>query len=137
MDLGLMAIVAITALVVVAGTIRLPAYWRSGGKAVEAGFRGWWPYGRTALAGWIRAIPTALFGAWAFLVALLAMMTAESIEALRGIATALAIGSSILLLLSVVLIATIVIVNRPRVVVPPGRRGEPGLLQMWISRLGR
>jgi len=47
------------------------------------------------------------------------------------------IGAGALLFVAFGVGVMVMLVNRPRFLVPPARRKEPGLVQMWIARIRR
>ncbi len=124
----------------VAGTYRLPRYWRGETSVIPLMSR-WWPFGGPLLRGWERSMPAAFASGWSLLVAFVTGSLAAAGKrtdsqplhdlAYVGIA---AIG---VFFLSLFVMATVVLFNRPKFIVPPHLRQQPGAVQEWFRAIRR
>lgn len=135
MNIGFFVVIIVIGVGTAVATLRLPRLWKTGGYDIESGFRGWWPYGDRSLKGWVRALPTSVAGAWALVIALIGMTISQVTSGpTHEVATNVAIAASVGMFLAVPIIITIIVFNRPRFLVPPPRRNEPGIIV--VSRSG-
>lgn len=84
----------------------------------------WWPYGHRSWKGWVRAIPVNSVGAFFLLVAGWMVPIGRS-----TLSDAVAVVAGCGLLICSFAFLTVMLWNRPQLVVPPNRRREPGLLR--------
>jgi hypothetical protein len=105
-------VTAIVGVFLVVGVgLRLPGIWRTGRVWGDAP-PGWWPWGVAGYRAYARAAPTLCV--W-MAVCVPAVLTGSRVLLAAVIALT-------------VLAIVVALVNRPRFVVPPARRGDPGLL---------
>jgi hypothetical protein len=99
-----------------------------------------WPYGDVAWRGCVRAIPVGGIGGWTFaVVAFWCFMSLTSFDRFEFVSNQAArnwlgwgltvslIGALAALLLSM----SVFLFNRPKLVVPPAYRNQPGAIEEW------
>ncbi len=127
----------ITVLIAVGGVRNLPRIWRHEAKHLD-NVPSWWPWGGALWRGYVRAMPTGVIGT----IVLLAVFTALALvgEQPSGpfvrpywvvVPSLVALGLAGAVMLGVVLF------NRPKAVVPPHLRDQPGALGEWTGALRR
>ncbi len=122
----------------IAATYRLPRYWRDEISVVPAMSR-WWPFGDPLLRGWERSMPAAFAAGWSLVVAFVTGWLAtvgkrtdsQTLHDLAYVGFA-AIG---VFFLSLFVLATVVLFNRPKFIVPPHLRLQPGAVQEWFRAI--
>lgn len=122
-DLGLLAALILFSCGLAAvprGMLRL---WRQGTTVFDRCPR-WWPYSARSWKGWVRSLPIGCLGAL-FLWLAGWMVLAGRSRITDGIAIVAWSG----LVICIFTMATVMLWNRPKFVVPPTRREEPGFLQ--------
>ena len=136
----LQVLVLVTLFAIMSGaTWRVGGIWRDQATAgrIFKTMRSWWLWGDALLRGWVRALAAGLVGGWLLVVSmgLAALLATDTIESSGGFALlALLVGG---LFLSLAVVASIILVNRPRFAVPPHARDEPGALAEWRSSRSR
>ena len=128
------AIVLILLLALMFGaSLRMLRVWRDSNTSerIFKTMRSWWFWGDPLLRGWIRALPVGLIGGWLLVDSMIAAaaLATETITSGVGfgILTLLVIG----LFVSLGMVATIMLFNRPRFAVPPHLRDQPGAVAEW------
>jgi hypothetical protein len=117
-------------LVWIALNVRLKAIWRDGLPYAKHNF----DRGSPAWRAWVRAT-VAL--AWLGALGLILGMVAMSLPPNLGVTTVLAAAGGLLFLGSILLGFFIALFNRPKAVIPPLYRDEPGALAEWAVRRRR
>jgi hypothetical protein len=109
--------------VVLAGTVRTAwRAWRGQSGELDR-VLGTWPFSPASWRGVVRALPVfALWGTAFFAGGVLARIGEHSVDGVVG-----AVGAAVFVF-GAVCSAGVILFNRPRFVVPPSRRHEPGLL---------
>jgi uncharacterized membrane protein YedE/YeeE len=127
--------IAVGAVIAVAARFRIPALRTPRvTDRMDRSMRSWWPFGEALLRGWIRRTPTAIGGLWIALG--IVVVGVPSTGAQPG--TALYALGSVLIPLIVMLvlwlaaIMTIVLFDRPRFLVAPHLRTDPGAISTWF-----
>jgi hypothetical protein len=127
--------IAIGVVIAVGATIRLPASRTP--QVTERMYRtmrSWWPFGNALLRGWIRMTPVAIAGIW-IMLAIVAIgipsTGAEPGSALYALGYLL-IPLTLLLFACFAVMVTIVLFNRPRFLVAPHLRTDPGAISAWF-----
>lgn len=115
------AMLACALLLAGVGSVQLRSdLWRRGFPHPPA----YWLYGPAAWRGEVRALPTAVAAAWL----LLGLVTAFTLGELAVIGYGPAVWLLWLFFAAVAAMFLIVLFNRPKVLVPPRFRSEPGVL---------
>lgn len=140
-DVGVWLLVAVWATAMLFAAIHVRRFWRNA-RSVPAwiGVPGWWPLGGALWRGTVRSC--AVWVSMGSLAALLLVMAEvggwrgrpTAIESLTG---ALVTTLSVAILVLLGLMATVVLFNRPRFVVPPHLRSEPSALAQWATATRR
>lgn len=130
-------VLALFAAAIAGATARLPSIWKSGGRNAASGFKSWWPYSSAALGGWLRAMPTGILGGWCFVVTLVGLLVAVYFDEWRAPAETVATLGLLGMFGCLVLVASVILFNRPRLLVPPSRRSDAGLVHHWTRRRDR
>jgi hypothetical protein len=118
--------VAIGFLALVVGATAVAArLWRAPEGWLEGRLSGIWPYGGPLLRGFVRAFGAITIAAAALPLGLLAgwVVGAEALIVCLGV-----------FLVSWGVAVSVALFNRPRFVVPPPLRQQPGALREWTSR---
>jgi len=136
----LQVFVLVALIAVMAGaTWRAGRIWRDEATAgrIFKTMRSWWLWGDALLRGWVRALVAGLVGGWLLVVsmALAALLATDTIESSGGFAVLALLVAG--LFLSFAVVASIILVNRPRFAVPPHARHEPGALAEWRTSRSR
>lgn len=112
-----------------------PRYWRHEITVLDRGAPTWWPYGAALWRAWIRT--SAISGTWllsasiGYLLLVLGPDPTWPIAVVIGY-RAVAVGVPLTLLVAAF---TVILFNRPRIVVPPYLRHQPGAVAEWISAI--
>jgi hypothetical protein len=130
----------------VGGLLILPRVWRGWFAEDGAGFRGsrrthgeipffWWPYGEASRRDAIRGLVAAICAAWALLVAGVVAVLSAHVSG-RGVHVLHAVSLIFIGIFVVFLILhfTVMLLNKPKFIVPPSQRAEPGVLAERSSR---
>jgi hypothetical protein len=122
----------------IAATYRLPRYWR-GEISVIPSMSRWWPFGGPLLRAWERSMPAAFAAGWSLIVAFLtgwlaAVGKRTDSQPLRDLAY-VGIAAIAVFFLSLFVVATVVLINRPKFIVPPHLRQQPGAVQEWFRAI--
>jgi hypothetical protein len=118
---------------------QLPAVWS--GRSVPRIARNlgsWWPGGQPLLRGYIRAVPCGIVGFSALLIAAISGTVVASMsgnDLLRAFLAVVYLLAGLLAVSCVLGALAVTLFNRPRFVVPPSLRSEPGAVAEW--RQGR
>lgn len=132
MELSVHDIVALGffALLVVVAAASLPSLWRSGWSPPAPQ---WWPYSRTLWKGLYRAIFPGTLGGLFLLVALPCLLVWQANRAPGAQGTAAPLWVQIVLsavfFVLIGLMVSVVLINRPKFVVPPALRDQRGWMQ--------
>jgi len=135
-ELGIMQVVALILFValMIGASARISKLWREEAvaKRIFKTMRSWWLWGDALLRGWIRALPAGLAGGWLMAAAaiLAALLATESVPRAGFLVLALMIVG---IFVSLAVVASIMLVNRPPFAVPPHLRGQEGALAEWQS----
>lgn len=129
------AVLIIGSLGVLLAAVRFPKRWRGQAREQAEDPPAWWAFGNSA---W-RALSRTDMPALLFLTAALAFYALEaSASSERGAATTVTqLVLGVLAGAGMVLWLSIVLYNRPRALVPPDLRNEPGLLEQPENDRGR
>lgn len=122
------------AAMVVAVGFQMPAYWRGESRDfIDENTRGWWPFGEALRRGGLRSIHLGVAICATGVLAVVSFEIHDRVEArwLEATTFATAWAFSILFLVSLVIDASVLLFNRPRWLVPPRYRDEPGAIRMW------
>jgi len=138
--LEILAVVSFVALVILAST-RLPKLWRSDERVLEGMERSLgavWPYGRTVWRGVLRGLPAIVIGSWFLTMGGLLALAVPAGNPPRSRAST-ALFTALLLAgvgfcLCFALHIVVILFNRPKWIVPPLKRAEPGALAVWSRR---
>ena len=118
------------------GSLQLPTLWRGeSAERIERQLRPGWPWGGSALKGWIRSLPAAVLAGWSmFLLALIGVASSNGFliegSPLRPLGY-LALPAIGMMIIGFVHMVTVILFNRPKYLVPPSLRKEPGLVHAW------
>ncbi|GAA1595377.1 hypothetical protein GCM10009789_56740 [Kribbella sancticallisti] len=134
-DVGLLVVIVLLGLLVLGALYLMPKLWRSKAdiQKDEATAK-WWPFGEAFRAGFVRSIPAAVL---ACLMLELGLIAGFFEQYLTGDGSRFAsrltvyFGTAFVLMLLVDLSVTLF--NRPKFIVPPDARDEPGALRLWWS----
>jgi len=128
------AIVLFGALVLGAAFV-MPRFWRGEMKdGMDRGTASWWLFGEPLRKGLIRGVLVGEMGAaTAFLTAVCVWVRQESTPPLRALADRGVTLFSLLFLIALLVSATVVLFNRPRFLMPPIHRDEPGAVRYWVE----
>jgi hypothetical protein len=121
---------------VAAGAIKLPKMWRGQLEDdYERNISVWWPYGDRSRRAFLRIMPVSLLAVGLLSVGLNLVLFAGVLPGDWG-KQAEAIGDAVIVLAVVALglMLSIVLFNRPKFLVAPHHRKEPGLLEASIER---
>jgi len=112
--------------------VRFPAFWRGETAAASlASLRPIWPLGEPSLHGAVRAGGLALVGFPALMVGALAgKLIAAGAFGQAGVGYLIALAC-------IVGSLSVVLFNRPRILVPPSMRDQPGAVVEWRLRRQR
>ena len=136
MDLSAWLASGFFGLLVLGGTLLLPRLWRGQLHPTQDRFR-WWLWGDPLLRGWLRTLPWLVLNGWVMLVffgVAVVIRREETGPEGAGDPTLLVTAFLLWLALFVAVTASIVLVNHPKVVVPPPFRRQPGALSEWRGR---
>lgn len=118
---------------------RLPAFWRGETSPSSlASMRPVWPFGESSLRGAVRAGGLGLVGFAGLMVAALGgdlVHVLEQETVVRFVIATLALTGDMVALVCLAGSVSVVLFNRPRIVVPPSMRDQPGVISAW--RMGR
>lgn len=134
-DTGLLVVIVLLGLLVLGGLALLPKLWRSEADIQkEEATKKWWPFGEAFREGFLRSIPAAILALLMLELGLIAgffqeYLTGEGSRIARELTVYL--GSAFVVMLLVDLSVTLF--NRPKFIVPPGARDEPGAVSLWWS----
>ena len=136
--LQVVAFIFMAALSVVALT-QLPRIWHGElADLHEAGSRDWWPLGEALRRGFLRGLTVGIVGFTCLLIALAAAIAADAVAGTAAIVLGRTAQAFFLLFVVLLLVdAGVTLFNRPKFVVPPYLRDEPGALAMWLRRGSR
>lgn len=107
--------------------------WRTRGEVMFA----WWPWGDTSRRGAIRGFVATVFAGWAFAIAIVTGDASAYLH--KGAAEAARILAFVFLGLFVVGLIihfSVMLFNRPKFIVPPPQRNEPGVIAERAARRG-
>ena len=112
-------------------TLRLPAFW-SGGEAIPVHILEL-AAPRPIARGLVRAMPVAIATGWTMLAVLMVTrLVPESEEWGRKAARVLSFAG----VAGMLVVASIILANRPRALVPPGLRDQAGAVAEWLKLRG-
>lgn len=97
----------------------------------------WWPFGEELLRGYIRSIPVAVPASVAASMFLVATTAADAGIIPNEWTTAVKSVVTPVILLSLIGIITVILLNRPKTIVPPHLRSQPGALAAWYTAARR
>jgi hypothetical protein len=111
----------------------LPRLWRNEIRSFDR-MQAWWPLGMALWRGWVRGMPLAFFAGCFLLVAVIVGAFVPQDSDSEGFAAPAWYVIPVLgtFFMSLVLFFSVVLVNRPRFVVPPHLRDQPGALKEWL-----
>jgi hypothetical protein len=123
-------------LVIAGATLRLPRIWRHEAPYFDR-VPGWWIWGDALWRGWVRALPTGVGLGWYLIlgyVLLISVIPQTPEKGRFGMIIPAWFGLPFLFLfgLGFGVMAAIALFNRPKVLVPPHPRDEPGAVAEWI-----
>lgn len=119
-------------LLVVVATLQLPKIWRGTSSALDP-VPSWWLWGRALWFGLRRMIPLAVALGWVVMGLLWFPSAGKAPEALTDQELAIAAAAMGLFFMIGALMTSVVLFNRPRTLVPPRWRAEPGALREWFQ----
>jgi hypothetical protein len=134
-EFGIVQAIALTLLLLVmlGASLRLLSIWRNSqmSERIFKRMSSWWLWGDPLLRGWVRALAVGLIGGWLLVASMIAagLLATETVTSSVGFGflTLLVIG----LFVSLGMVATIMLFNRPRFAVPPHLRDQPGAVAEW------
>ncbi len=131
----LQAVVLIFLLILMFGaSARIVRLWRDEAvaKRIFKSMRSWWLWGDALLRGWVRALPAGVVGGWllAASMTLAALLATETVPRAGFLVLAVLVVG---IFISMAVVASIMLVNRPPFAVPPHLRGQQGALAEWRS----
>jgi hypothetical protein len=134
-EFGIVQAIALTLLLLLmfGASLRLLNIWRNSqmSERIFKRMRSWWLWGDPLLRGWVRALAVGLIGGWLLVASTIAaaLLATETVTSSVGFGflTLLVIG----LFVSLGMVATIMLFNRPRFAVPPHLRDQPGAVAEW------
>lgn len=130
----------------VGGTVIIPRAWKGWFGQGEIVYHGrerthgeiaffWWPYGEESRRGVVRGIVAAICAGWALLISgLAAELTRDVSGGAAEVLHVIAIVFIVLFAAGLVMNCSVIFLNRPKFIVPPPQRGEPGLLAARAAR---
>ncbi|MFB6720573.1 hypothetical protein ACFCV3_10450 [Kribbella sp. NPDC056345] len=133
-DTGLVVVIVLLGLLVLGSLALLPKLWRSQADIQRAEATRAWPFSEAFRAGFLRSIPAAVL---ALLMLELGLIAGFFAQYLTGDGSRLAdrltvyFGTAFVVMLLVDLSVTLF--NRPKFIVPPDARSEPGAVRLWWS----
>ncbi len=123
--------------IVLVGLSQMPKYWRGDLHGLyEQGSAGWWPFGESLRRGFVRTVHLGLAGTAAVVLLVVSSYLEEKAanELLSPAAAAAKRVAAGVFVLTLLLDIGIVLLNRPKALVPPPYRDEPGVLTHWMRR---
>jgi hypothetical protein len=134
-EFGIVQAIALTLLLLLmfGASLRLLNIWRNSqmSERIFKRMRSWWLWGDPLLRGWVRALAVGLIGGWLLVASTIAaaLLATETVTSSVGFGflTLLVIG----LFVSLGMVGTIMLFNRPRFAVPPHLRDQPGAVAEW------
>lgn len=130
-------LIAVGLAIALLGLRAAPRIWDGRAHAdLDARTRAFWLWGEGTRRGFVRAnFVTVLAAPWIGLAGLSALLwKAPEVRALQGPLAILLVFGVIVLIAFSILLVTITLFNRPRMVVPPALRGELGMLPEWLAK---
>ncbi|WP_432937219.1 hypothetical protein ACQPXM_24630 [Kribbella sp. CA-253562] len=133
-DIELVVVIVLLGLLVLVSLALLPKLWRSQADIQREETTKSWPFGEAFRAGFLRSIPAAVL---ALLMLELGLIAAFFAEYLTGEGSRFAdrltvyFGTAFVVMLLVDL--SVRLFNRPKFIVPPDARSEPGAVRLWWS----
>jgi fumarate reductase subunit C len=134
-DTGLLVVIVLLGLLVLGSLYLLPKLWRSEAdiQKREATAK-WWPFSEAFRAGFVRSIPAAVVACVMLELGLIAGFFEKYLtddgSRFAGRLTVY-FGTAFVVMLLVDLSVTLF--NRPKFIVPPDARDEPGAVPLWWS----
>lgn len=126
-----MVALAVMAVLGVGGVLLLPRFWRGELTSMyEHASRDMWLWGEPLRRGFIRGLHLGVLGTVVMVLAIFATADLEPTGSM-GPAAGAALGMLFALL---VLYGSVILFNRPRWVVPPHARTQPGAVHEWRAR---
>ncbi len=121
-------------IVVVGASLQMPKYWR--GELVqlyERGSGGWWPFGEALRRGFLRSIHLGVVGGFWVLASLFFLSLRDNVGAglAQSALEALGVVSAAMFFVTLILDLLVVLLNRPKFLVPPPYRDDVGAVRVW------
>jgi hypothetical protein len=125
-----------------AGLSQIPRLWRNDGVRFSS-TPSWWLWGDALFRGWLRARVVAVV---TFLVLILIVasgvggsqaVTDGSSALIKYAFDTAIVGFTALFFVGIVLWLAVILLNRPKLLVPPASRREPGAIHVWFKRPSR
>ncbi len=137
MSLAAMISLAILAVFLIIAVAQLPKYWR--GELVDLhheGTKRWWPFGEAVRRGFIRGLHIGVAAIVALLAGIAGTVVSQNAASstLRDVGSEAADWCFLLFAALIVLDVSVTLFNRPKFVVPPHARNEPGALRHLFGR---
>jgi hypothetical protein len=120
---------------VVAGAFVMPKFWRGEYRELfDRGSSGWWPFGEPLRKAFIRGILLGGLGmTCAVLAAVCVWVRGDTEGDIRTVANAGITIFGLMLMLLIFLSVLVILFNRPKFLIPPTYREEPGAIRYWID----
>jgi hypothetical protein len=133
MNLGLLVPVLFLAPCVIIALWQLPKIWNSRApiQQPEATKR-WWPFGEALRYAFLRGLPVGIFSCAALVASMAAVLVEESTSGtVSDLARRAALWAFLVFVCLTLVDVSVTLFNRPKLVVPPAARDEPGAIAMW------
>jgi hypothetical protein len=133
MNLGLLVPVLILAPICLGALALLPKIWRAKAdiQRPEATEK-WWPFGEALRESFVRGMPVGILACTALTVSMALTLVEESTSGSTSRTAAQAAWIAFLVFIALILVdLSVTLFNRPKIVVPPATRDEPGALALW------
>lgn len=126
-----MVALAVMAVLAVAGVVLLPRIWRGElASTYDHASRDVWLWGEPLRRGFIRGLHLGILGTVVLVFLVFATADLEPTESIGPV-----VGSALVLFFALLALYTsVVLFNRPRWVVPPYARDQPGAVREWRTR---
>ena len=132
MDVGHLVVIIVLGVITAIGLVLLPQVWRMEAAVQRPEATKELPFGDALRAGFVRGIPVGVVTSLFLELATTAAFFEDALEGRgREVAGQLTIWLGIPFLVGIRIDLSVTLFNKPRAVVPPAARDEPGALALW------